>query len=89
MIWQALDDPVGDATPVWVEVGTTPQVIFFTAKAMVGVAPRDGKLLWRYPWPTYHDLNIATPIVADGKVFISSNYGSGGAVFRSSVSRSS
>lgn len=44
--------------------------------------PRDGKLLWRYPWKTQYNLNIATPIYADGKVFISSNYGTGGAVFR-------
>jgi outer membrane protein assembly factor BamB len=51
-------------------------------KAVVGVAPRDGKLLWRYPWSTRFDPNIATPVYADGKVFISSNYGTGGAVFR-------
>src|SRR5207249_6069773 len=43
---------------------------------------QDGKLLWRYPWTTRYDLNIATPIYADGKVFVSSNYGTGGAVFR-------
>jgi outer membrane protein assembly factor BamB len=34
------------------------------------------------PWKTRYDLNIATPLYADGKVFISSNYGTGGAVLR-------
>ena len=48
----------------------------------VGVTPKDGRLLWRYPWKTQFNLNIATPIYADGKVFISSNYGTGGALFR-------
>ncbi len=82
VIWQALDDPIGEGTPVWVENGDKAQVIFFTGAGAVGVAPKDGKLLWRYPWKTQFDLNIATPIYADGKVFISSNYGTGGAVFR-------
>jgi outer membrane protein assembly factor BamB len=82
IVWQGLDDPLGQGSPIWVEHKGIPQVIFFTGKGAVGVAPRDGKLLWRYPWTTRFDLNIATPIFTDGKVFISSNYGTGGAVFR-------
>jgi outer membrane protein assembly factor BamB len=77
-----LDELLAPSSPLWVEVAGTPQVIFFAGKAALGVAPHDGKLLWRYPWSTKFDLNIATPVYADGKVFISSNYGSGGAVFR-------
>jgi outer membrane protein assembly factor BamB len=82
VIWQALDDPIGESTPVWVEGRSRPQVIFFTGTAAVGVQAKDGKLLWRYPWKTQFDLNIATPIYSDGMVFISSNYGTGAAVFR-------
>jgi outer membrane protein assembly factor BamB len=82
VIWTALDDPLGQATPVWAEVNGIPEVIFFTGKGAVGVAPQDGTLLWRYPWTTRFDLNIATPIYADGKVLISSNYGTGASVFR-------
>jgi outer membrane protein assembly factor BamB len=82
VIWETLDDPVGDGSPIWVEVGGSPQVIYFTGIAAVGVDPKDGRQLWRYPWKTHHDLNIATPIYAGGKVFVSSNYGTGGAVFR-------
>jgi outer membrane protein assembly factor BamB len=82
VVWQALDDPIGYSTPLWVEAGANSQVIFFTGIGAVGVAPKDGRLLWRYPWKTQYDLNIATPIYADGKVFISSNYGAGGALFR-------
>jgi outer membrane protein assembly factor BamB len=81
-VWQALDDPYAPASPVWAEVGGAPQVIFFTGAGAVGVAPPDGKLLWRYPWKTQFDLNIATPVYAGGQVFVSSNYGVGGAVFR-------
>jgi outer membrane protein assembly factor BamB len=82
VIWQALDDPIGPSSPVQAEVGGTPQVIFFTGSAAIGVAAQDGKLLWRYPWKTQFDLNIATPIVHNGQVFISSNYSTGAALFR-------
>jgi outer membrane protein assembly factor BamB len=82
VIWQALDDPIGEGSPIWIESGGAPQVIFFTGAGAIGVAPKDGKLLWRYPWKTQYDLNIATPIFAEGKVFISSNYGVGAALFR-------
>ena len=82
VVWTSLDDPLGQATPVWAEVNGIPEVIFFTGKGAVGVTPQDGTLLWRYAWTTRYDLNIATPIYADGKVFISSNYGTGASVFR-------
>jgi outer membrane protein assembly factor BamB len=80
--WQALDDPIGHSSAVWAEIAGVPQVIFFTGIAAVGVNPKDGNLLWRYPWKTTYDLNIASPIHSNNTVFISSNYGSGAAVFR-------
>jgi outer membrane protein assembly factor BamB len=82
VVWQALDDPIGQSSPVWAEVGGAPQVIFFTGAGAVGVAPADGHVLWRYPWKTTPLIHIATPLYADGQVFISSNYGVGGSVFR-------
>lgn len=82
VVWQALDDPISPSTPAWDASGPTPQVIFFTGTAAVGVRPKDGTLLWRYPWKTQFDLNIATPIPAGDKVFISSNYGTGAALLR-------
>jgi outer membrane protein assembly factor BamB len=82
IVWTALDDPPGQATPLWEDRNGAAEVIFFTGTGAVGVAPQDGKLLWRYPWKTRFDLNIATPIYADGTVFISSNYGTGAARFR-------
>ena len=81
-IWEALDDGVGHSSPIWADVAGAPQLIFLTATRVVGVAPQDGSLLWTYPWKTTFDLNIATPVYADGQVFISSNYGKGGALLR-------
>jgi outer membrane protein assembly factor BamB len=82
VVWQALDDPIGHASPVWAEVSGASQVIFFTGVAAVGVDPKNGQLLWRYPWQTKPPIHVATPIYTDGKVFISSDYGTGGAVIR-------
>jgi outer membrane protein assembly factor BamB len=82
VIWQALNDPIGQSSPIWAEVGGAGQVIFFTGAGAVGVDPSDGHALWRFPWKTTPLIHIATPLYADGHVFISSNYRTGGAVFR-------
>ncbi len=80
--WQALDDPIGYATPVPIEFNGQAQIIYFTANGLVAVTPADGKPLWRYEWKTDFDLNVATPIHSNGQVFISSNYGKGCALVR-------
>ena len=80
--WQALDDKIGWATPVQIEFNGSPQLIYFTGRGAVGVSPQDGKALWRYDWETAFDINAATPIYSDGRVFISSSYGKGGALLR-------
>src|SRR5262249_27515439 len=44
--------------------------------------PDDGKVLWRQPWATSFNGNIATPIVAGDYVFVSSGYGKGCALLK-------
>jgi outer membrane protein assembly factor BamB len=82
LVWQALDDPPSYATPVGIEFNGTLQIVFFTGQAVVGVAAKDGQLLWRVEWRTEPPIHGATPIAAGGQVFISSNYGTGGALLR-------
>jgi hypothetical protein len=48
-----------------------------SAAGIVGRSAKDGRELWRHPWKTSYDVNAATPIIRDGKVFISSGYNSG------------
>ncbi len=38
------------------------------------------KLVAQYPWTTYYDINVATPIVSGTKIFISSGYNTGAAL---------
>ena len=48
----------------------------------MGLNRDDGKLLWRFPWKTSWDCNIATPIVTGDYVFITSGYGRGCALVK-------
>jgi outer membrane protein assembly factor BamB len=82
VVWTALDDPIAHATPTYVDAAGKPQVIYFTGRGAVAVAPKDGKLLWRYDWRTEANCNCASPIHHDGRVFISSATGSGGALLK-------
>lgn len=83
VVWTSQNDSAGYSAPIAVTVGGVRQVIFFTGTSVVSVSPRDGKLFWRVPWRTDWDVNAAAPIfVAPDKVFISSGYGVGAALFR-------
>ena len=57
-------------------------MVYLTGQGAVGVSPADGRLRWRFNRKTDFDINAATPIYADGCLFLSSNYGSGGVLLR-------
>jgi outer membrane protein assembly factor BamB len=42
----------------------------------------DGKVLWRHPWETAYQANIATPVVVGDYVFVSSGYNKGCTLLR-------
>ena len=71
-VWASLDDPPAYAAPIAVDVDGRRQIVFFTARGVVGVAAADGAELWRYPWTTLGDLNAATPIYSVPYLFIAS-----------------
>ncbi|HSK80181.1 MAG TPA: PQQ-binding-like beta-propeller repeat protein [Thermoanaerobaculia bacterium] len=82
-VWTSQSDKAGYSAPIAITVGGVRQVIFFTGTSVVSVAPATGKLFWRVPWRTDWDVNAAAPIfVAPDKLFISSGYGVGAALFR-------
>jgi outer membrane protein assembly factor BamB len=78
--WKNLDDPAGYSSPIAATIAGRRQIIFFTQLGLVGVGPEDGTLLWRFPWETSYGCNIATPVVFQDYVFLSSGYGHGCAV---------
>ena len=88
-LW-GLSDPAGYASPVSLQLGGQTQVVFFTGTHLVGVRPEEGAELWRVSWPTFSQVNAATPLVIPaGKdaatfayVFISSGDGKGSALVK-------
>ena len=80
VIWKSQSDEAGysSAIPLLVNGGT--QVVFFTAQRALGLDVNDGRLLWEYGKPANNVANVATPIARGNRVFISSDYGTGGGV---------
>ncbi|MFN2493912.1 MAG: PQQ-binding-like beta-propeller repeat protein [Pyrinomonadaceae bacterium] len=76
-IWKSQSDKAGYSSGMPVQVGNTPQVVFFTHTRAVGLDLKDGKLLWEYSRPANDVANVATPVVRGNRVFISSDYGTG------------
>jgi len=76
--WVTGDDATGYSSPALLDVGGRRQVVVFTGSSAIGLTPETGSLLWRHPYETDYDCNIAVPLAFDGKVFISTgeNHGS-------------
>jgi outer membrane protein assembly factor BamB len=80
-IWKSDgSEPAGYSSAVLIDVGGIQQAVFFTHSRVVGVDVNTGKRLWNYQ-PVANDVaNIATPIVRENRVFVSSDYGTGAAL---------
>lgn len=80
VIWKSQSDEAGYSSAIPVDVNNRTQVVFFTAQRALGLDANDGKLLWEYGRPSNNVANVATPIARGNRVFISSDYGTGGGV---------
>ncbi len=77
-LWTAGSDPAGYSSPALLNVGGRSQIVAFTGSSALGVDPAKGSVLWRYPFKTNYECNIATPLEIKGQVFLSAgeNHGS-------------
>jgi len=69
------------ASAIVADVDGQRQYIQYITGGLVGVAAKDGKLLWRYNKPA-NGIVITTPIYHDNHVFATTAYGKGGGVVR-------
>jgi len=78
-VWAAkgTGDKAGYGTPSIAEFAGVRMVLTMSSQSLVGVNADTGELLFRYEHRTKYDVNALQPICRDGKVFISSGYGSG------------
>ena len=73
--WTALADRAQYTTPVLVQQGGQSVIVVWTGDAVSGLAPVDGKELWRYPWrPKNMPIGVATPVVEKDQIFFTSFY---------------
>lgn len=61
----------GYSSPALLTLAGREQLVVFAGNALLGIDPTAGRELWRHPWPTDYDCNIAVPLALDGGVFIS------------------
>ena len=76
--WTAGDDVAGYSSPALLKIGGREQIVVYSGGSVMGLTPKSGKILWRYPFETNYECNIVTPLGIDGQIFISSgeNHGS-------------
>ncbi|MBM4091094.1 MAG: alcohol dehydrogenase [Planctomycetes bacterium] len=87
-VWQspsAEGDAAGYATPALVQHEGKRLVFTFTAKAIICVDADTGKLYWRFPHETSYDVNALKPIFHEGRLFVSSGYGTGSRMLKVDV----
>jgi len=71
-VWTSGTNAPGYATPVPFTAHGRRGAALLAGKALVGVRIQDGRQLWRHPWETKWDINVADPILVEGRLFLSS-----------------
>ena len=79
--WAFGANPPGYSSPTAATVHGVRMIFAFTGDALLCLRP-DGQLMGSYAWATPNKGNIATPLVIDDYVFLSSGYNTGCALLR-------
>ena len=87
-VWKSpsTGDATAYATPAVVVQDGLRMVLTLTAKAIIAVNADTGDLLWRHEHITNYDVNVMTPILHAGQVFVSTGYRSGSVALKMTVS---
>jgi outer membrane protein assembly factor BamB len=84
LIWSSSSGRGGYATPVVFTLQGKKYVALFGEKALYGVDLATGAQVWSAPWVTNFDANVADPLVIGNKIFLSTGYETGCALFEMS-----
>ena len=78
-LWTATNHEASYSSGVAVTIQGARHALFFTRAGFVDVDPATGKIRYEFPWRArlQASVNVATPIVVDVMVFLSSSYGPG------------
>jgi outer membrane protein assembly factor BamB len=81
LLWKSGDREAGYSTAVPLPKADPPAVVIGSGKAYIAVDVETGKELWSERWLTSFNCNAADPIFAGEKMFLSSGYSRGAALF--------
>ena len=81
LLWRSANKDAGYSTPHPAKFGPAALAILGSGQSYVAVDPLTGKEAWRIRWVTQYGVNAADPIVDGGRMFLSSGYGKGAALF--------
>jgi outer membrane protein assembly factor BamB len=71
LIWSALDDPTGYASPALLNFAGQDQIIICAERRTIGLSIEEGKVLWEIPWHVLHDqMPIAQPVLLSTNRFL-------------------
>ena len=79
VLWQSTEftDAAHYSSIVPARINNTAQYVQRTEKSVVGLAAKDGKLLWKTDFPLGNTAVIPTPIVKGNEVYVTAGYGAG------------
>ena len=74
-VWRALDDRGQYSSPVLVKQNGNDVLVCWTGDSVAGLNPKTGEVYWREPFsPTRMPIGVATPVIQDDKIFLTSFY---------------
>ena len=83
LVWASTaGNPAAYSSVIKATIGGTKHYINLTKTGVIGVAAKNGKLLWRYDAPACRVANCATCVTSGDTVFAASAYGNGGGLAR-------
>lgn len=81
VVWKSAAKEAGYSTPLPL-TGSDGLGLVSSGRAYLAVNLLTGKEAWRIKWVTQYGVNAADPIVEGDRMFLSSGYGKGGALFK-------
>jgi len=86
-VWtsKGLSDASAYCSPDIIEHGGRRIIVTMTAKYVVGVDADSGEFLWKHGHETDYDIHAVTPAYADGMLYYTGGYGSGGGMLELSA----
>ena len=81
LLWNSKNDDAGYAAVVEYRLNNEPALAILGTRELFVVNQNDGQIQWRVAWPTKLGENSADPLILDGKLYVSSWWEMGAALF--------